>query len=138
VVLIDAVDDTITFADNSGPFSFSPLSLLVEIHVNKDDITPVPGADITLIVGGSGLSSVTLMDPVTSQVLSNAVGVFQTSVDDRGAILVRPVGQFPGCPVIPAGGKDVTLTGNLSMDAVIAADTDSWSFDFTAKCIAPK
>jgi len=137
IIFIDAADASWTLPDNWGGGSISPaLPVPIQVHYANGNTTPVAGADITVLVGGIGITTAEVFDPVTGVQLSVG-GVYQTVTDDHGLLIVDPAGSVPACPAIAAGGKDLTFSGNLSVAVYIARDANAWNADFTYTCKAP-
>ncbi len=138
VIAVDAADANWTLPDNygNGVNTIAPIQpILIQVQKSVDDPTPIPGVDITVLVGGIAISAAAVLDPVTSAVLDNGFGVLQTQTDDHGSLVVLPIGTVTGCTVVPAA--DENISGNLSLGIFISSDSASWNGNFTYTCKGP-
>jgi hypothetical protein len=86
-------------------------------------------------IGWTDLDFSIVMNPANPDVVRR--GIYPTRTDDHGQVAVWPAGWLPGCPAIPAGGSDVTITGELGVSATIADDFNIWVAEWTLTCKAP-
>jgi hypothetical protein len=138
VIAVDSADANWTLPDNygNGVNTIAPIQpILIQVQKSVDDPTPIPGADITVLVGGIAIGAASVVDPVTSTVLDNGFGVLQTQTDDHGSLVVLPIGTVTGCTAVPA--SDTNVSGNLSLGIFISSDSASWNGNFTYTCLGP-
>jgi len=138
VLFVGSEDANWTLSDNygDGVNTIGPIQpILIQVQKSVDDPTPVPGVDITVLVGGIAIGAASVLDPVSGAVLDNGFGVLQTQTDDHGTLIVLPVGTVTGCVVPPA--EDASISGNISLGIFISGDSASWNGNFTYTCKAP-
>lgn len=137
VIFVDSDDATWSLPDDygDGVNTIGPqLPILIMVQKSADDPTPIPGADITITVGGVSITGALLRDPATKVQLDNGAGVYQTQTDDHGVVVVEPRGTVTGCTAVPATDTDVT--GNLSIGIFISGDSAAWNGNFSYTCKA--
>lgn len=137
LIVVDQDDADWTLPDNYGGGTLSPAQpILIKVQTTDSAgaTTNVPGANITVLVGGIGVAPSIILDPISGLQIDNGAGVLQTVTDDHGVVVVVPQGTLAACP----GGltADLTITGNLSLGIFIAGDSSSWNGNFTYTCKA--
>ena len=133
VVVIPTEDATWTLNDNAGGGSISPAGgIQIQVHRSSTDSTPVPGANVDVVVAGTAINNAHLFDPTSGAQLDTA-GVFQTQANEFGIVNVDPVANLNNCPPL-AAGETASITGNISVIAYISRDTTIWNGSFTFTC----
>ncbi len=145
VVVIDSKDADWTLNDTAfgaapNPSSLAPINpIIIHIFRSDTDHTPVPGAAVAIQVGGTGLTSAQLDDPISGARLDDGTGLLITHADDRGVLKILPVGDLQSCPGAPlnglTSGATQKISGNLSIAVFVAAHGKTWNGKFTYKCV---
>jgi hypothetical protein len=104
--------------------------VLIKVQKSTDDTTPVPDANITIFAGGIGIDNLT---PImyTDALLLNIAGngfTWKTKTDDAGTVRVFPA------VVTDCGAVTTNIAGNVNLQVVIAADSQTWTGTFSLTC----
>jgi len=104
--------------------------VLIKVQKSTDDTTPVPDANITIFAGGIGISNAFAI-MYTNPALSNIAGngfTWKTKTDDAGTVRVFPA------VVTDCGTVTTSIAGNVNLQVVIAADSQTWTGTFSLTC----
>jgi hypothetical protein len=101
----------------------------VQVQKSSGDTTPVPGAEITVQVGGINLSGATMDVYRDGTLVATGVTTWTGDADQFGTITVDPQGTTTAC-----GGSTSDLDGTLSVGAWISRDARSWTATFSISC----
>jgi hypothetical protein len=101
----------------------------VQIQKSSSDTDPVPGAEITVQVGGINLSGATMDVYRDGALVAAGVTTWTGEADQFGTITVDPQGTTTAC-----GASTSDLDGTLSVGAWISRDARSWTAPFSISC----
>lgn len=118
-----------------------PVNPIMFVVVDSNQLStflaPVPGAEVTLYFGGSGIVSMELYDREWSWLASSPDGLYHAIADDRGTVAAFPIAALPNCPVdgnFPP--EDFTMFGSITLAAYTASNHRIWTAPFSIECRA--
>jgi hypothetical protein len=101
----------------------------IQVQKSSSDNDPVPGAEITVQVGGINLSGATMDVYRDGVMVATGVTTWNGQADQFGTITVDPQGTTSAC-----GASTSDLDGTLTVGAWISRDARSWTATFSISC----
>jgi hypothetical protein len=125
------VSNDVDFGDKAngvGVLTTGPV--IIKVQKSDADTTPVPHANVTIYGGGVGINgifAILYQDPLLSVIAGDGF-VWKTKTDEVGTVRVFPAA------VTDCGSSTTTISGNINLQVVIAADSATWTGTFNLTC----